>query len=336
MTAPTLTPEETAGWFAVFAARLGRADGRQHMAHERNVAECAMWADAAVQAYRERRAPPDVSPPGSDVEGLREAIDSMTPEQRDLAASGLARVIDEHEADRADEEPSGAPGASEPLCTGVAAQWCPGCGECSCPTVPESDWRRTLNDPACPLHSVLSKHAEPSPPAEEPDTSGAPSHDMTDQERELWHRVVAHNAFKKDRHRIAHEAVRASRNPFEPGGLDDVDATAIAGEYPEAKLDALTRAVEAQLTADEQTAEGAGARASEAHARIRRLRAALDAAGPSTRDIAANLLEQAEPFRDNLSAYSRHANRHFHAAGYCQACLDMLEGKTTPSLGGSR
>jgi hypothetical protein len=44
------------------------------------------------------------------------------------------------------------------VCTGIAATWCPRCGDCKCPDgepgVP------TFNDPACPLHAPDSKHAE--------------------------------------------------------------------------------------------------------------------------------------------------------------------------------
>jgi uncharacterized protein (TIGR02996 family) len=38
-------------------------------------------------------------------------------------------------------------------CTGIAATWCPNCGECSCPNREES-----MDDPGCPLHSADSPH----------------------------------------------------------------------------------------------------------------------------------------------------------------------------------
>jgi hypothetical protein len=69
---------------------------------------------------------PDTSgAPNSDIDGLRAAIDNMTPEQRDLAANGLARVIEEHEADRADEEPdtSGAPDPHCDACGGYGERY---------------------------------------------------------------------------------------------------------------------------------------------------------------------------------------------------------------------
>lgn len=38
-------------------------------------------------------------------------------------------------------------------CTGITARWCPACGECCC----AGD---DLDDPRCPLHSVVSAHGE--------------------------------------------------------------------------------------------------------------------------------------------------------------------------------
>lgn len=40
-------------------------------------------------------------------------------------------------------------------CTGVAARWCPNCGECLCPDCND------LNHDTCPLHGVSSRHADP-------------------------------------------------------------------------------------------------------------------------------------------------------------------------------
>lgn len=39
-------------------------------------------------------------------------------------------------------------------CTGLAASWCPRCGDCSCP-----DREQTLDDRGCPLHAPGSDHA---------------------------------------------------------------------------------------------------------------------------------------------------------------------------------
>lgn len=39
-------------------------------------------------------------------------------------------------------------------CTGIAASWCPNCGDCACP-----DRERRMDDPACPLHATDSPHA---------------------------------------------------------------------------------------------------------------------------------------------------------------------------------
>jgi hypothetical protein len=44
-------------------------------------------------------------------------------------------------------------------CTGIAAQWCPTHGTCTCPER-DDDMGRTLNDPRCPLHRFDSSHAE--------------------------------------------------------------------------------------------------------------------------------------------------------------------------------
>ena len=48
------------------------------------------------------------------------------------------------------------PGAPE--CTGVAAVWCPRCGDCSCPRLPSGE--RELEADGCPLHGTSSTHGE--------------------------------------------------------------------------------------------------------------------------------------------------------------------------------
>lgn len=67
-------------------------------------------------------------------------------------------------------------------CTGIAASWCPVCGECSCPLNDDNEiewhfeagvvsfaghpaWSETARtvvhyDEVCPLHGSKSKHAE--------------------------------------------------------------------------------------------------------------------------------------------------------------------------------
>lgn len=49
-------------------------------------------------------------------------------------------------------------------CTGVAAQWCPVHGSCTCPErYPDAtgalSGERDMNDPGCPLHAPTSTHA---------------------------------------------------------------------------------------------------------------------------------------------------------------------------------
>ena len=54
------------------------------------------------------------------------------------------------------------------VCTGVAAHWCPRCGDCCCPSrFPEhpTNAERTLDDPDCPLHSPTSDHPRSTPGA---------------------------------------------------------------------------------------------------------------------------------------------------------------------------
>lgn len=38
-------------------------------------------------------------------------------------------------------------------CTGIAASWCPNCGDCSC-----LDREESMSDPGCPLHAPSSRH----------------------------------------------------------------------------------------------------------------------------------------------------------------------------------
>jgi hypothetical protein len=56
-------------------------------------------------------------------------------------------------------------------CTGVSASWCPIHGDCTCPRHTVKDWddadlhpeliASQGEDENCPLHGVLSNHAEP-------------------------------------------------------------------------------------------------------------------------------------------------------------------------------
>lgn len=47
-------------------------------------------------------------------------------------------------------------------CTGIAAGFCPVCGECSCPGADSRTLGQTvdLDDPLCPLHRHDSRHGE--------------------------------------------------------------------------------------------------------------------------------------------------------------------------------
>lgn len=49
---------------------------------------------------------------------------------------------------------------SQPLCTGVAASWCPRCGDCACRDSDGELRGDGLNHPDCPLHNRASQHAE--------------------------------------------------------------------------------------------------------------------------------------------------------------------------------
>ena len=46
----------------------------------------------------------------------------------------------------------------ELVCTGVAAVWCPLCGDCSCER--QSTGERVEDSEACPLHAPSSQHGE--------------------------------------------------------------------------------------------------------------------------------------------------------------------------------
>lgn len=46
------------------------------------------------------------------------------------------------------------------MCTGVAASWCPNCGDCMCPYDEDFGYLGDRNDPSCPLHGPQSLHAE--------------------------------------------------------------------------------------------------------------------------------------------------------------------------------
>lgn len=43
-------------------------------------------------------------------------------------------------------------------CTGIAASWCPNCGECTCQWALPDGGVGNRNDPNCPLHSRESQH----------------------------------------------------------------------------------------------------------------------------------------------------------------------------------
>ena len=49
-------------------------------------------------------------------------------------------------------------------CTGLAATWCPVCGDCACSE--EDRALGNLDDPNCPLHAPNSPHAEIDPERE--------------------------------------------------------------------------------------------------------------------------------------------------------------------------
>lgn len=47
-------------------------------------------------------------------------------------------------------------GREEPVCTGIAATWCPVHGDCTCPWGDDNYFRE--ENPACPLHGPSSTH----------------------------------------------------------------------------------------------------------------------------------------------------------------------------------
>lgn len=49
---------------------------------------------------------------------------------------------------------------ADPVCTGVAASWCPRCGDCACRDEEGELRGEGLNHPDCPLHAPGSQHAE--------------------------------------------------------------------------------------------------------------------------------------------------------------------------------
>src|SRR5262245_50880311 len=49
-------------------------------------------------------------------------------------------------------------------CTGIAASWCPLCGDCVCPRAESGD-RLERGDAACPLHREGSTHGDSRPPS---------------------------------------------------------------------------------------------------------------------------------------------------------------------------
>ncbi len=44
-------------------------------------------------------------------------------------------------------------------CTGIAAQWCPRCGDCRCGPSEQFVGEWSLDDPRCPLHAPDTLHA---------------------------------------------------------------------------------------------------------------------------------------------------------------------------------
>ena len=47
-----------------------------------------------------------------------------------------------------------------PECTGIAASWCPNCGDCTCERPEDGGWIPDLTEYNCPLHGPDSIHAE--------------------------------------------------------------------------------------------------------------------------------------------------------------------------------
>jgi hypothetical protein len=80
-------------------------------------------------------------------------------DNHDLTRARLAEIDADYQ--RRKEEIELAPRPVE--CEGLAAQWCPKCGDCICPE--DDTGERTLDRLDCPLHGAYSKHAEePLPP----------------------------------------------------------------------------------------------------------------------------------------------------------------------------
>jgi hypothetical protein len=54
-------------------------------------------------------------------------------------------------------------------CTGLSASWCPNCGDCTCPRDEDGcvlqEGFDVVEDSACPLHGLRSKHGTPEPQA---------------------------------------------------------------------------------------------------------------------------------------------------------------------------
>jgi hypothetical protein len=107
------------------------------------------------------------------------------------------------------------------------------------------------------------------------DADAAPAEDVADRAVRLHRERRAHAQDEPDYSEMGIEPGEVAR--FE-AGIVAAGRAALELGLAQGKLEALTQAVEAQLASDEQTAQGAGARAIEAHARIQPLRAALDAA----------------------------------------------------------
>lgn len=78
---------------------------------------------------------------------LLAALDAEA-ERRGMQRSTLIRLVLSEAVDKL--PPRG--------CTGIAATWCPQCGNCKCGVAENGE--RTLDDEACPLHARASLHAE--------------------------------------------------------------------------------------------------------------------------------------------------------------------------------
>lgn len=107
--------------------------------------------DRAIAPIEQRRAlhgPLELTPPLSAPCFGQEPIGvALTGLVEDMALEDQERAV-LHEQAR--DEMVGA------ACTGIAARWCPRCGDCSCGEYPAE-----MNSPTCPLHASGSPHAEP-------------------------------------------------------------------------------------------------------------------------------------------------------------------------------